>query len=345
MKCKEDKVIYLGKQKRALEWIQELELSRKLYYKKRNLGMNAQEAFEHCLVVKKKSESNKNRPVIAQISRENQIASKTIYKGLNEGKTIEEVICERKYEKQEDEKLLAELRKQGLPQKYKNLYDFCIKEGLNYNVIFQKIQNGENLYDAVRSSFNIGAGRNKKLFYHGISLKAICQKYHLNYAEINSIRKASGSIEYAIERNIFNQAFSKNLGRNANTLWEVFTRFFVTGNLENFPGKIEDSILNSFTLAYYQIQCIKRDFAYYQFLEEWDILFLKTDIVDERVKYVLEHTENVLDRFSLNELYFIFDFENGLMKDFEYVELNGKSEWLYNNVNHEVLRMLKIKEQ
>lgn len=81
---------------------------------------------------------------------------------------------------------------------------------------------------------------------------------------------------------------------------------------------------------------IKRDFIYYAFLENIDISAYKALSLDSRVQSALLANSSIV--FSLSELYYIFDFEEGLMKEFTYVVTHQV--WIFSG-NKEVLKRLK----
>lgn len=81
---------------------------------------------------------------------------------------------------------------------------------------------------------------------------------------------------------------------------------------------------------------IKRDLFYYAFLETIDVTRYRFFDLDFCVQQVLLNNEKL--PFTLSELYYILDFENGLMKDFTFLE--EQQVWVYNG-NREVLKKLK----
>ncbi len=91
-----------------------------------------------------------------------------------------------------------------------------------------------------------------------------------------------------------------------------------------------------FINSYAKFSRIQKDIVYYQFLNQFRIDEFKSLSVDERVKKVLTTKDSI--SLSLNEIYYILDFENGLLKEYTYLEENNL--WVYNG-NREVLKQLK----
>ncbi len=82
---------------------------------------------------------------------------------------------------------------------------------------------------------------------------------------------------------------------------------------------------------------IKRDLLYYAFLETIDVAKYRFFDLDYRVQQVILNNEKL--PFSLNELYYILDFEQGLMKDFTFLE--EQQVWVYTG-NREILKKLRL---
>lgn len=335
MECKNDLVNYEGKEYRALKIIKKLNLSRGLYYNKREIGMYPQEAFLYCLSSKKKREQiGTLNPT--KISQENNIAADAIYRGLYNDKPIDKIILEQKAKQIKRNENLEYLYKIGLPSEYSSLTKFCVDERINENLIRYYIQNGMNLYDAVANSLTVISIGNKacKYCFCGLQLSAIALKYG---CEINQLRyllrKGFNYIE-AIEREVFARTFSEKLGGRFNYLWNIYQNEFLKGL--DVQDKVTKSEFANFVIAYSKMEHIKRYLNYYHFLEFIDIEKFKLLSLDERVKNVLLTSNDIT--FSLSELYYILDFENGLMKDFEFIKKYGM--WVYLG-NSEVLKKLK----
>lgn len=290
MKCMHDIVIYDEKQEKALKLIKELDLSSNLYHKKRNLGMTPQEAFEHCLKVKKSP---------------NEDISSTY------------------------------LRKIGLPLEYNSLTDFCVLNKLNMSKIYKNIQVGLNLYDAVLNSFKqSNVSLKTKYIYLHIQFKSLAQKYRLDYYQLCFWLRKGLNYFNAIEREVFARTFSQNMGSRNNFLWNIYQNEFLKGI--DIKDKITQEELNCFIICYARMKNINRDISYYEFLANINIEDYNVLNLDDRVQKFLLRCENI--PYSLTELYYILDFENGLMSEFVYLE--EKQIWVYNG-NREVLKKLE----
>ena len=105
---------------------------------------------------------------------------------------------------------------------------------------------------------------------------------------------------------------------------------------EDIQNKITEEELESFVVSYNRMEHIKRDLVYYEFLESVGISKYQLLSLDGRVQNVLLTDPNV--SFTLSELYYILDFDNGLMSEFTYVGAHHL--WVYSG-NREVLKKLK----
>ncbi len=326
-----ESVNYNGKQENVLQLIKELEIPSQTYYDKRNLGWTAQEAFDYCLQLKNKKT---NGLTIAKLGRKNHISSKTIYRGLKHGKTLDTIISEQQEAKKLEEVFLEKLRKQGLPMEHENVHEFLVKQGLNSSSVYINMQKGMNLYDAIASSFGKQHVRNTKHIFLGIQLKSLCQKYGLSDRIVNELIQKGNNYFSAIERTVFNQCFSYNLTNRANYLWNIYQNYFLKGIDIPEECNINEDILNSFTKSYYRMEDMKTDFRYYEFLSGINIALLETLSIEERVSNVYREDLS----FTSSELYYILDFEHGLMSDFMYLE--EQNMWVYKG-NQQILEKLK----
>lgn len=331
MKCKDDIITYNNEEKRALNAINEFGLQRKLYYKKRNLGMSAQEAFEHCIKVNEKQKKHVN---VQKIAADHDVSAKAIYTGFHKEQNIDEIIMNYQIKKRKDEEMKFRLQEQGMPVEFNCLFEFCIKEKLNYDSVYKNIQKGMSLYDAVSSSFERKQVF-KKYVCFGIQLKSLCQENGLDYDSVSRIYRDSKDYQYAFERAIFNQSFMRALGKKNEYYWNIYKNEFLTGNSKD---TLDEEKLNHFTEICYRTLKLNRKLNYYQFLSNMNISELMNYPLDERVRMVLLSIHNI--PFSLNELYFILDFENGLMKNFSYWIEKDKRIWIFDG-NKEVLRKIK----
>lgn len=331
MDMKYDKVIYDETEFKALEIIKKLELCKTTYYNHRVKGMSAQDAFLHCLNLKNKSQ----RSIIKKIAEETKISPKTISKGFRNNMSQEEIVKVQQQKKEKEFQTQEYLRKIGLPLKYNSLTDFCIQEQLNIGKVYSEIQKGMNLYDAVRNSLVIKV-RSSETIYCGVLLSSIAKKYRLDSQRLSFwLRKGYDHLE-AIEKEVFARTFSKfeNDVRKFQYLWKIYQNEFLKGI--NMQDKVTDRELESFVVSYNRMEHIKRDLRYYKFLEGVGISAYQLLSLDERVQDVLLTDSNV--SFTLSELYYILDFEQGLMSEFTYIEKYHV--WVYSG-NREVLKKLK----
>lgn len=330
MNTKYDKVIYNEKEYRALEIIKKLDLSRTTYYNQRIKGLSAQEAFSHCLNLKE-------HITIAQIAEETNISPSVICKGFQIGLSQQEIVKIQQEKKEKAFYTLEFLRKIGLPLEYNSLTDFCNREQLNMIRVYKEIQKGMNLYEAVHNSLIIKeryTGRGAK--YFDIQLKSIAQKYRLDTNQINFWIRKEYNFQEAIEKEVFARTFSVfgNDIRKFQCLWKIYQNEFLKGI--DIQDKVTERELESFVVSYNRIEHIKRDLKYYEFLEGVGISAYQLLSLDERVQDVLLTDSNV--SFALSELYYILDFEHGLMSEFTYIEKYHV--WVYSG-NREVLKKLK----
>ncbi len=326
-------VIHEGKEYQILKIFKELDLNRTVYYNKRKKGLSAQEAFKYCLDLKQKA----TNVTIKQISKETKISTNAISRGFHKGMSQEEIVKYQKEKKEKEAQTLEYLREIGLPLEYASLTDFCNREQLNLTRIHKGIQKGMNLYDAVQDSLIIrenNLGRSAK--YFGVQLRSIAQKYKLDSNQLNFWLRKGFSYQEAIEKEVFARTFSafKNDVRKFQYLWKIYQSEFLKGL--DIQDKVTDKELESFVVSYNRMEHIKRDFIYYQFLEGIGISAYKLLSLDERVQNVLLTDSDV--SFTLSELYYILDFDQGLMKDFTYIE--SHQVWVYSG-NREVLRKLQ----
>lgn len=330
MNTKNDKIIYNEKEYRALDILKKLEISYSTYYSRRIKGQTAQEAFLYCLQLKE-------RLNIKEFGEKNKINLKTAYKSVHNNMTFEEIIIDQKEKKEKSLQKLEYFRKIGLPLEYNSLTDFCRKEQLNMIQIYKCIQKGMNLYEAVQYSLTFFPKKDIKYVCYGISFKSIGQKYRLDTNKLNFWIRKGFHYDEAIEKEVFARTFFdlKNDVRKFNYLWNLYQNEFLKGR--DIQKKVTNSELQCYINSYNQMQHIKRDFIYYEFLESVGISRYKMLKLDDRVQNTLLDDPNI--DFSLTELYYILDFEQGLMKDFTYT--NDYHYWFYTGNKEEVLKKLK----
>ncbi len=323
-------IVHDGKECNAVEIIRKLNLNQTVYYNQRKKGMSAQDAFLYCLHLK-------NKIPIAQFAKEKEISQKAIGRGFRKGLSLEEIEEALRKKKEKEFESLEYLRKIGLPLEYNSLTDFCNREQLNMGVIYKGIQKGMNLYDAIKNSLIVKeeyAGRSAK--YFSIQLKSIAQKYRLDSNQLNYWLRKRYNFQETIEKEVFARTFSSfgNDVRKFQYLWKIYQNEFLKGM--DIQDKVTERELESFIVSYNRMEHIKRDLRYYEFLEGVGISAYQLLNLDERVQNVLLTDPNV--SFTLSELYYILDFEQGLMNEFTYVEQHHV--WVYSG-NREVLKKLK----
>lgn len=311
-------IIHEGKECNAVEVLKELDLNQSVYYSQRKKGLSAQDAFLYCL-------NYKHHVTIKNIAEKANVSVKIMSRGFRNGMSEEEIIDYQKEMKEKKLQTLNYLREIGLPKEYNSLTDFCNREQLNMSIIYKKIQKGLNLYEAVQNSLVIKEGcvrKSAKLF--GVQLKSIAQKYKLDPNQINFWKRNGFDYQDAIEREVFTRIFGfiTNGWRTFN-LWEIYQNKFLKG--VDIQDKVTDSELESFVTIYNRMKHIKKDFVYYEFLESVGISVYQLLSLDERVQDVLLTDANV--SFTLSELYYILDFEHGLMSEFTYIETHHM--WVY----------------
>lgn len=315
MKRKNDLVIYNNQEQNAILLIKELNLSRKWYYKRRNQGKSAQEAFDDCLNAKLKPNKNYKITIVA---KDNHISPKKIYKEIEQGKNINEVIAQNTKEQEIKREEQDYLHRIGLPQEYENIHDFCIKNGLDYQLVVKELKNGQSFTNALNTPRKL---KRSQLIYFKIQLKSLCLKLNLNYQEVR--RKAINmEITDALTSNLFNQCFSTNLGNGSSKMWLLYQQYLKE------PSTITDeTLLATFKMFQEKNKILNRYISYYQFLSYLPIKKLIDLPLDERVRYILLNIKDC--HLTLMELYYILDFKNGLMQDFTYL-FDGQSDlWLY----------------
>lgn len=323
-------IVHDGKECNAVEIIRKLNLNQTVYYNQRKKGMSAQDAFLYCLHLK-------NKIPIAQFAKEKEISQKAIGRGFQKGLSLEEIEEALRKKKEKEFESLEYLRKIGLPLEYNSLTDFCNREQLNRIKIYKRIQKGMNLYNAVKNSLIIKDGYIKRASkYFGVQLKSIAQKYKLDPNQINFWLRKGYSYQETIEKEVFARTFSAfgNDVRKFQYLWKIYQNEFLKGI--DIQDKVTDRELESFVVSYNRMEHITRDLTYYEFLEGVGISYYKLLSLDERVQDVLLTDSNV--SFTLSELYYILDFEYGLMSEFTYIEKYHV--WIYSG-NREVLKKLK----
>ena len=123
------------------------------------------------------------------------------------------------------------------------------------------------------------------------------------------------------------------MGNRINYLWQNYHLFFIQG-LEKPEGITKEEWI-CFGKCYERTKQIQKEFTYYHFLEQIPILEFRNLSLENRVCKVLKDFKTL---FTLEELYFILDFDHGFMKDFDYIEEHQL--WVYRG-NKEALQVLK----
>lgn len=334
MKCMYDVVVYNGVEVNAYKQLKAFGYSLSFYYRRRNLGMSPQEAFDACISF----HEQKRNICIKEEAKKNNVSSRVLLKELRNNKPLQTIVEEQREKKAIQVENLAYLRKIGLPQEYSSLVQFCKEEKLKMVAVFHNIQHGMNLYDAVLSSLEIRENYisiNNVYIFCGIQLVSLASKYSLDYNQMIRWLKKGYDYIHAIEREVFARCISKNIGGRINYLWNIYQEQFSVNKTVDL-SLISTEELQIFVKCYSWMQSIKRDLIYYQFLEKINILFYSIMTLDKRVQTLLLNSEDI--SFSLCELYYILDFEEGLMQDFVY--LQEAKFWVYRG-NREVLRKLK----
>ncbi len=317
----DNKIIYNGKKDNALTVLKNLEISDSGYYKRRLMGMSAQEAFDRSINFLKKPKRN-----ITDFSKTNQISLKKIYNEMDQGKSLEEIKDEKIEVLHEEALLLNKLYDEGMPKEYNDLCSFCRENKLNYSAILYRMLNkGLTLREAISDMKKNYVIRSTKYFIENIPLRSFCQKYQLDYTELIKYYKSSNNLEEAIERRVFNQSFSYNLGRRAKCLWDKFLDFKSTYSIDG----LSEEEKNSFVLALNRINIINRDISYYKFLNREMGLSTNEITISNVDDIILKLLSRGNIPFSLSELYYIFDLKSGLMSDFTYDCDNNI--WVYKN--------------
>lgn len=328
--CKEDCVFYEDKEYDALNLLEKLDIPNRTYYRLRKDGISPQNAFLHCLSLKSKITKE-------QAMKKAKVSKKTLYKGFHNDMSLEEIKKAKEEKIEKDLQKLEHLRNIGLPLEYNSLTDFCNQEGLNMMRVYKGIQKGMNLYVAVQNSLILYTKKSIKYICNGVSLRSLAQKYTLDSNRLNFwLRKGYSYID-AIEKEVFARTFSSSVSNDIKRftdLWEIYKNEFLQEI--NIQDKVTDSELQAFVLIYNRMKHIKRDLFYYAFLETIDVAEYRFYDLDYRVQQVILNNEKL--PFNLNELYYILDFEQGLMKDFTFLE--EQQVWVYNG-NREVLKKLR----
>lgn len=282
--------------------------------------------------MKKRQEKRKGINVL-QIAEENQVSKKVIYEGLYQDNSLDTILKIQEEKKEKNRQQLQYLHEIGMPIEYESVSDFCKKERLNLKMVLYNIQNGMDFYDAVQNSFNKNI-KHFKYIYFNIQLKSLIQKYNLDYNQIGYWLRNGYDYASAIDREIFTRIFLKNIGGRLNYLWNIYQNEFLKGI--DVQDKITDNEFENFIKIYNRMQHIRRDLKYYEYLTSIEILKYQTFSLDERVQNVLLCDKKI--PFTLSELYYILDFEYGLMNEFTYLE--SHQIWIFNG-NREVLKKLK----
>ena len=328
-----DQIIYQNMIYRVYDLLKKQELSIDVYRMKRKEGLSIEEAFQHCIRVKKRQMCRKEKNVL-EIAKTSGFSKKVFYEGLYQNKSIEQIVNEQKQKRNQNEEYLNYLYAIGLPKDYTSLTEFCNQNSLNAGLVQKNIQNGMDLYNAVLYSFEKNHMSSNKYVYLGIQLKSLAQKYQLDYMKICFWLRNGKNYKEAIERTIFTKSFYKNIGGRANYLWKYYQTEFLQNKKSD--DIITDEELIALTDYYLKIEKIRKDFLYYSFLSKLSISEYKELNIDDRVKKVLVSHDFI--PFTLSELYYLLDFENGLMTDFSFLE--DLNIWVYNG-NREVLQRLK----
>ena len=335
MKWMQDIVFFDGKEQKVRFLIKILKLSSTTYRNKRREGWSAQKAFEHCRALKKRKEYLKNVNV-KKLSEEKNVSLQAIYKSLNNEKEPAEILASYEDLKKKREDFHSLLSSQDAISQYKSIYEFCIQEGLNVSSVYQNLASGMTFYEAVLNSFSMQLGNNVKNIYLGILVKSLAQKYRLDYEAIQFIFRKTHDYVLSFHKVLFHQVFADYSINKKKILWKIYMESFLNDCSVIPMDVINDHVLNLFFQVYWNFQSIQKDFNYYQFLTTISIPDYISLSIDERVACLLQKFATL--PFSLEEMYFILDFEHGLMQDFVYHKL--KNIWVYKG-NREVLKKLK----
>lgn len=334
MKWMQDIVFYEEKEYQARFLIKKLGLSDITYRNKRREGWGSQKAFEHCLALKRRKNYLKKFN-ISQLAKVKKVSLQAIYKNIdNENFSDTLLSFDALEEKRNNFQIL--LSSQDLLSEYNTINEFCIGEGLNACTVYQNLKSGMSLYDAVSKSFSLQFSRNMKNIYLGILVKSLAQKYRLDYDSIQCFFRKTHDYLFAFHQDVFKRVFSNYSVKKKQMLWQVYFNSFLNDISILSSDDVDEEILNLFFKVYWNFQSIQRDFSYYQFLTTFSIPDYTSLSVDERVASFVVRFSTL--PFSLEEMYYILDFEQGLMQDFIYYE--KKNVWIYKG-NREVLKRLK----
>ncbi len=332
MTCSKDEIVYQNTVYRVYDLLKKMELSIDAYRAKRNAGFSIEEAFYHCINVKRKQNCRRDKKIL-ELAKATGFSKKVFYEGFYKEKPVQQIIKEQERKKEKSTETLEYLYRIGLPKEYSSLRDFCRCNSLNVKNVQQNISNDMTLYDAVLNSYGKDIHVFKYIFLN-IQLKSLAQKYSLDYDQITSWIRNGKDYREAIARDVFARSFSKNLGGRLNYLWNIYNNTFLSG--KKVEEMLSEEELESFVTCYSKMRHMQRDFSYYSFLNKINISSYLPLSIDDRVKKGLQVMKK--EAFSLTELYYILDFENGLMADFTY--LSDLNIWVYSG-NREVLAKIK----
>lgn len=221
-------------------------------------------------------------------------------------------------------------------ERYDTLYSFCVGNGLNYSIIYEYLLEGMDLYEAVKLSLDVKTNQ-VKYKWAGVSVKSICEKFHLCYATVIApIRYKEGNVIYAIEKEILSQALKiKSIAFRE--YWRIYRETILLKMKDIHEFRLNSKILEGFSDAYYRTQIVLKELNYYTFLDRMRRKYdLDAMSVDERVQLMLNEDNN----YSLHELYYIMDYENGLMEGYQQYTIKGENVWIYKG-NVQILERLK----
>lgn len=224
-------------------------------------------------------------------------------------------------------------------KKYETLHAFCTDNGLDGNFIYEKIGDGESLSTAVELSFN-QRPKTIKHNWNGIYLRYLFLKYKLDEdSTFKYFKLCEGDLFKAIEMQVFLQTM-KVTTNGFKKYWNIYYKCILNRveNIENY--NLDDEVLNKFSTAYYKAGLIAKELNYFIFLDEMRSKYEIDALgIDDRVRLALSEDSG----YCLGELYYIFDYDNGLMSDFEKMKISKKDVWVFKG-NRQILERLRKKE-
>ncbi len=335
-------VIYEGKEYLLANLFFELPLSHHVYYGCLSRGMSYQEAFEACLHFEPSSKE------VLEEAKKNGVSALSIKQNLHLTDGCLESAVLQSLKNQQIYRNRKEMSKQFQIPGDVSLDVYCREHLLNYREMLELLQSGKSLGEAERIYQN-KEDRNLARYHYvfwGVSLKAICIKFQLNYDRCVKQLRSGKSFEEAIDISLMNSVgLSIQEVNFLKSIWSVLLNA-TYDDLEMLRDlySISDSLFEKIQEIKQRKTWMDHEFYFYslRFLFESRmesiyqnlLLSISQDIQNKEVcqKYYQQCRAQLIEEFfaqyhlSEEDLSYMF---GEMFQDFEHVQTKTKDVWVY----------------